>query len=91
MSDTNYEINAGFFDSIDDDRLYSADDMNKPYHRLIGEGIFSSDGSNDFQVSSADDGMNIIVAAGEGLLGDKWVENSSDFQITISREFRNIN
>lgn len=87
MADTNYEINAGFFDAIDEDRTYSADDINRPYRRLISEGIFATaagEASDDFQILTADDGMNVIVSAGDGLLGEKWVENPSDFLLTIS-------
>lgn len=86
MNDTKYEVYCGFFDSINDDRLYSADEMNRPYKRVITNGVFATPQgtpSTDLQVL-ANSGMNIIVKQGEGLMGDKWFENPSDLAITIS-------
>lgn len=87
MAEQKYNIKSGFYDSINKDRLYSAEDMNRPYSRLINEGIFATkEGtpSTDFQVLSANDGMNIIVKKGEGMLAKKWIESPSDIVITVS-------
>lgn len=86
MAEQKFLINGGFFDAINNDRTYSAEDMNRPYKRVITEGIFATPAgtpSTDLQVLSANNGMNIIVKAGEGLLGGKWFENPSDFNITV--------
>lgn len=85
MADQNFTINGGFFDSINDDRLYSADEMNKPYNRIVSDGVFATNqgtSSTDFQVM-ASSGMDIIVKAGQGLVGGKWVESLSDTAITV--------
>ena len=87
-SDVKYEVNAGFFDAINEDRAYSADDMNRPYRRLISNGVFATpqgEASDDLQVFSANNGMNITVSAGNAIIGDKWFENPSDLIITISQ------
>lgn len=87
MNEQKYEIKGGFFNSIAGDRKYNSEQMNKPYKRIITEGIFATPAgtpSTDLQVLSADDGMNIIVKAGDGLLGEKWFENTSDIVITVS-------
>lgn len=87
-NDVKFEVNAGFFDAINNDRTYSAEDMNRPYRKLISNGVFATpkgEPSDYLQVFSADNGMNIIVSAGCALIGDKWFENSSDFMITISQ------
>lgn len=86
MAEQKFLINGGFFDSVNKDRLYSAEQMNKPYNRVITEGIFATPAgtpSTDFQVLSANDGMNIVVKTGDGLLGNKWIENPSDQAITV--------
>lgn len=86
--DVKYKVDAGFFDAIDEDRFYSAEDMNRPYRKLISNGVFATPAGtpSDFlQVFSADNEMNVIVSAGCALIGDKWFENPSDFMITISR------
>lgn len=87
MAEQKILINGGFFDSVNKDRLYSADQMNKPYNRVITEGVFATPKgtpSTDFQVLSANNAMNIVVKKGDGLLGNKWIENPSDQAITIS-------
>ena len=86
MSETKFAIKGGFFDSINGDRLYSADEMNRPYKRVISEGIFATPQgtpSTDLQVVTANNGMNIIIKKGEGLLGGKWFENQSDIAFTV--------
>jgi len=86
MNDQIFEVNCGFFDSINKDRLYSADEMNRPYKRVITNGVFATPTgtpSTDLQVLSANDGMNIVVKKGEGMFGDKWFENPADIAITV--------
>lgn len=85
-SDVKYNVNAGFFDAINEDRTYSADDMNRPYRRLVSNGVFATptgEASDDLQVFSGNNGMNIIVSAGNAIIGDRWFENPSDLIITI--------
>lgn len=88
IDDVKYSVNAGFFNAINKDRVYSADDMNRPYRRLISNGIFANPkgtASNDMQVFSTNNGMDIIVSKGDAIIGDKWFENPSDLIITISQ------
>lgn len=87
-NDVKYKVDAGFFDAINEDRPYSADDMNRPYRKLISNGVFATPKGtpSDFlQVFSAKNAMNVIVSAGYALIGDKWFENPSDLTITISQ------
>lgn len=86
MAEQKFNIKGGFFDSVNKDRTYTADDMNRPYKRIITEGIFATPAgtpSTDLQVLSANNGMNIIVKSGMGLLGSKWFENENDVTITV--------
>ena len=87
-SDVKYGVNAGFFDAINNDRVYSAEDMNMPYKNLISNGVFATpagEPSDKLQVFSANDGMNVIVSSGNAIIGDKWFENPSNLIITISQ------
>lgn len=88
VDDVKYGVDAGFFDAINEDRVYSAEDMNRPYRKLISNGVFATpkeEPSDDLQVLTANDGMNVIVSAGDAFVGNKWFENPSDLIITISR------
>lgn len=86
MADQTFAVNCGFFDSIDKDRLYSADEMNRPYKRVITNGVFATPSgtpSTDLQVMASGNSMNITVAAGEALFGDKWFQNPAILAITV--------
>lgn len=86
MADQNFSANCGFFDSINRDRLYTAEQMNRPYKRLVSNGVFATPAgtpSTDLQVVSAGSGMNIIVKKGEGIFADKWFEFANDTTITV--------
>lgn len=86
MADQNFSANCGFFDSINKDRLYTAEQMNKPYRRLVSDGVFATPAgtpSTDLQVVSAISGMNIVVKAGEGIFASKWFELPNDLSITV--------
>lgn len=86
MSDVIYNISSGFYDSVNGDRLYSAADMNKPYKRVIADGIFPTPQgtpSTDFQVVAVS-GMSVAVLAGNAMIGARWAENTDDVGITIA-------
>lgn len=86
MADQRITLRSGFFDSIDSDRLYTADEMNMPYKKLITNGVFATPlgtPSNELQVVSAGDGMRILVCPGNAIVGDKWVENGVNYSFTV--------
>lgn len=86
MADQIFSVNAGFFDAVDYDRTYSAEDMTRPYSRIVADGVFATnygDPSTDLQVSSAGVGMQIVVAAGQGIFAQKWFENPSAIAVEI--------
>lgn len=85
MADQTFAVHCGFFDAINSDRTYSADEMNRPYRRIISNGVFATPQGNpstDLQVVEST-GMNIICKAGEGLFADKWFENPFSIVITV--------
>lgn len=86
MADQIFNVNCGFFDAIDSDRTYTAEQMNNPYKRLISNGVFATPQgtpSTDLQVVSASNAMGITVNAGEGLFADKWFQNAAGISITV--------
>lgn len=85
MPDQKFTVDCGFFDAVNNDRLYSADQMNLPYKRIISNGIFANpDGtpSEDFAVV-ASSGMHINVKPGDGLFGGKWFISKNILDITV--------
>lgn len=86
MADQIFSVNSGFYDAVNNDRTYSADDMNRPYKRLVANGVFATPQgtpSTDLQVVSATAAMDISVSAGDGIFADKWFENPSAVTITV--------
>ena len=85
MADQAFAVTSGFYDSVNKDRLYSADQMNMPYKRLVSNGVFATPAgtpSDDLRVRSTG-GMTIQVLEGNGLFGDKWFENPAALTITV--------
>lgn len=80
---------AGFYHNIKqsngrDDRVYTAEDLRKPYNSIYTKGIKpEADGTTGevLKVNAAG-GMNITVAKGEANLG-AWFINESAFTITL--------
>ena len=85
MSDTTFLISGGFFDAVDSDRLYSADQMNQPYKKLVHDGINrEADGSAPGFAVTAGGGMNVLVATGNAMIGGKWAENKAVQTIAVA-------
>lgn len=86
MADQIFNVKSGFYDAVNLDRLYSADDMNKPYSRVIADGVFATNQgtpSSDLQVVSTGTGMQISVMAGQGIFGAKWFQCEGALIITV--------
>ena len=86
---TNKNIKGGFYNNRvvngQNDRVYSAEDMRKPYDVIFTDGIKPDvDGTagETFKVT-ANGGMQISVASGYAKLGGAWVENPNNCLITL--------
>lgn len=76
---------CGFFNSIDGDRKYNAEQMNNPFSKIISNGVFASpngSSSTDFQVEAAG-GLDVIVRQGRGMFAGKWAYLDADMPLTI--------
>ena len=94
MAEQKFKVNCGFFDSVNGNNKYSAGDMNRPYHRIITEGVFATPQdtpSTDLQVYTANDGLDIVIKKGEGMLAKKWFENPADLRVSITPNSNIVN
>lgn len=85
MADQIFNVYAGFFDAQNKDRTYYADDMNRPYRRIVGNGVFATPlgtPSTDLQVM-ATDSMQVNVMPGDGIFAYKWFANQTVLSITV--------
>lgn len=74
-------ITYGFFNSVDGDRVYNADDMSNYFEGLVSDGVYESIG--DRLLVTAGEGMTINVGTGRALLDCKWLKNDAIYPIQI--------
>lgn len=74
-------MKSGFHNSINGDRKYTAEDMNRPYKDIVSNGVFPNP-STHLQVL-ASSGMTVSVSAGGGLFGNGWGYNDAPEFLTL--------
>ena len=77
-------ITSGFFNSVDGDRLYNADQMSTYFKGSIGQGVYNTVGGA-MQVVAANN-FSVDVKTGRAIVGDvlKWIENDAVYNLTIT-------
>lgn len=73
---------SGFFNSVNGDRLYNADQMSRIFEGLITDGVYASVG-NKLAVQP-NRGMIVQIATGRGWFGRHWVNNDSEYTLTVA-------
>lgn len=74
---------SGFFNSVNGDRLYNADQMSNIFEGLISDGVYEAVG-NKLAVQPNSD-MTIQIATGRGWFGRRWVNNDSEYKLTVAQ------
>ena len=64
-------ITYGYFNSVNGDRTYNADQMSEYFDGLVSNGVYESVGGA-LQVT-AGSGMTVNVASGRGIINCKWL------------------
>lgn len=72
---------SGFFNSVNGDRTYNAQQMSEIFEGLITDGVYESVG-NKLAVQP-NSGMIIKIATGRGWFDKRWVNNDSDYLQTL--------
>lgn len=76
-------MRSGFFNSIDGDRKYDADDISNYFLKLISNGVFATP-ANSMQIQ-ATGGMKVKVTPGWAFINCKWLRLDNDYYITLDR------
>ena len=82
-------VTYGFFDSVNGDRTYTADDIGNYFLKLISNGVFAQP-STSMQVQAAS-GLTVNVAAGWGFINCKWINNDSNYNIQLDAADSSMN
>lgn len=76
-------ITYGFFNSLNGDRTYDADQMSEYFDGLISNGVYESVGGG-LQVLAVSEGMAVNVSTGRALINCKWLNNSAVLTLDIT-------
>ena len=74
-------VSYGFFDSVNGDRRYSADDFTHFLGNLVSDGVIATP-ANALQIQEAE-GMTVKVSAGWAYIQGHYVHNDNDLYFTI--------
>ena len=75
-------LTYGFFNSLDGDRTYNADQLSSMFEGLLSDGVFNHVGSA-LEVK-AGNGLSVTVGTGRAWLEDRWVKNDAIETISLS-------
>lgn len=75
-------VTYGFFNSVDGDRRYTADQMSTYFKGLISDGVYEGVGSA--LVVTAGDGMTVNVGTGRAIIDCKWINLDGVESLLIS-------
>lgn len=73
--------NYGFFNSVNGDRTYNADDINNFFSGILTAGVYEAIG-NKLAVQP-NGGMAIQIATGRGYFANHWVNNNDTYILTL--------
>lgn len=74
-------ITSGFFNSVNGDRLYNAEEMSHYFEGLITNGVYASIGDK-LQVTAGDD-FTVNVGTGRAMIDCHWMKNDAVYNIPI--------
>ena len=76
-------VTYGFFNSVDDDRTYNADQMSRYFDGLVSNGVYEDVGGA-LQVL-AGSGMSVNVQTGRAIIDCKWFNSDAVEAVSISQ------
>ena len=74
-------ITYGFFNSVNGDRRYNANQLGNYFKGLISNGVFENVGKA-FKITSNND-MSINIGSGKAYINEKWIENDKTVNYSI--------
>jgi hypothetical protein len=77
-------ISFGFFNSLNGDRTYDADQMSQYFKGLISNGVFANIGGSMAVVADGQS-MSVNVLTGRAVIDCKWIENDAAYPVTITQ------
>lgn len=83
MSEQEHEVRSGFYDAVNGDRLYSAEDMNNVFYNYFGNGVLVKSTSDNALKVISGGGSVIQIYSGNAIFGRRWFISDSFHGFTI--------
>ena len=74
-------ITSGFFNSVNHDRVYNAEEMSNYFEGLVYNGVYETVG-NALKVV-VNDGLTVNVLTGRAMIDCRWLKNDTAYGITL--------
>lgn len=74
-------VTYGFYDSLNHDRLYNAQQMSAIFDGIINDGVFMSVGNQFHTVAGS--GMQVVVKSGRAWFDSTWTLNDAEYPLSI--------
>lgn len=84
-------VTSGFFNSVDGDRLYNADQMSLYFEGLISNGVYENVGERLQVTAPSVSGMSVDVGTGRAVVQSHWIKNDSKLNLTIEQAHTSLN
>ena len=82
-------LTYGFFNSVNGDRVYNAEQMSEMFDGLISDGVFQNVG--DAMQVVATNGMTVNVSTGRARINSQWVKIDAPYSITLNNAHVTLN
>ena len=82
-------VTYGFFNSLNSDRLYNADQMSSYFKGLITDGVYES--VDDALIVKATTGMDITIGKGRAIIDCKWINADAPVEMTLNNAHVTLN
>ncbi len=74
-------IKYGFFNSVNGDRVYNAEDVGRYLYGIVSDGVYQDDTGRMQVIASG--GMTVAIQTGRAMLAYHYMENDSAYNITL--------
>lgn len=76
-------VSSGFFNSVNHDRLYDAEQVSAIFDGVINDGVYESIGSAFKVTGYSEANDTVIIGSGRAWFDHTWTLNDSDYSLTI--------
>lgn len=77
-------VTSGFFNSVNHDRLYDAEQVSSMFDGIIEDGVYENVGEAFMVTSYTNTNNTVIVGTGRAWFDHTWTVNDSQFSVTLS-------